>query len=263
MSGLHRVMISAVFVLMALLSMLTTIATQAAVPVPTQDDAQPTITPSLTVGIPSLTLLQSVERMTALPGQRIGLSINVSSTRGGAVTLLSQIQGPAQVVSASTTHGKCSGTSCSLNLVAAQIASVSMVLQIDASASSTSVIVQSLAQDQWEYTAASDPNQITILVPPAVNLATPTPTSTSQQGAAPPGAQPKPKDSSQSDASDDSDETAEPEPTPIPATPTPVTQRGSGSSVDASDSDVSEEQDASEAQGDTDQPADSAPRRQR
>lgn len=197
MSTLYRRIIPAVLACIMLIIMLVALPVGAALPIAGQNQthsssisqtAQPTLVPrpplpnaptpilspsGFPIGTAPLTIRQSVESDITHPGQQVLVTLNVSSAIGGSVTVTSQLQGPAIVTASSATGGTCHSETCSFYIAARQTIVMTLYLHIADGSSGQTVTIQSLVQDEWNYTAASDQNQLSIIAAhtPPTNIA--------------------------------------------------------------------------------------------
>ena len=191
MSALYRTTIAVVLVCIALIAIGIALPAQAALPTPGQNqlfnggllqEAQPPVLPTsllpapptatpivgaagLPIGAAPITISQSIESNTAAPGQQIVVTLSISSLSGGSITAASQIRGPAIVTEASVADGICHAASCSFTIAAGQNATMRLHLQVGEASTSNTITIQSVVQDESNYTAASDQDTISLILP--------------------------------------------------------------------------------------------------
>lgn len=139
---------------------------------PPVEDA-PVVSSTLPVGQAPLSLAQRATSENASPGSEVRYIIQIASSRAGAM-IETQSLLPAQLrlLGASISGGNCTSTGaviCRTTLGESGSATIEIVAQVLPNASVGSTIIsQTLAQDDLSYTAASDQTAVTIVAAPAV-----------------------------------------------------------------------------------------------
>lgn len=128
---------------------------------------------TLPVGQAPLSLAQRVSSESVMPGSEVRYTIQIASARAGA-TIETQSLLPAELrlIGASISGGNCNGSAavtCWTTLGQSGGATIEIVAQVLPGAAVGSTIVsQTLVQDDLSYTAASDQTTITVIAGPAV-----------------------------------------------------------------------------------------------
>jgi hypothetical protein len=145
----------------------------------------PVVSSTLPIGEAPLSLAQRASSENASPGSEVRYTIQIASSRAGAV-IETQSLLPAQLrlLGASISGGNCTSTGaviCRTTIGESGSATIEIVTQVLPNASIGSTIIsQTLVQDDLSYTAASDQTAVTIVAAPTVQKVNAQPAKPSQ-----------------------------------------------------------------------------------
>jgi uncharacterized repeat protein (TIGR01451 family) len=127
------------------------------------------------IGEVPLSLAQRVSAAVAAPGELLQYTIQVSSSRANTVVeVRSTIPSGLTVLGASASSGTCSGTSqisCHLTLGDGRTATIIIQAQVSGQTAAGAILTsQSIAQDNLNFTAATDPVAIQVVAAPASSI---------------------------------------------------------------------------------------------